>query len=60
MKAPRDQHFLVDPRAIKRIADIVDALVAQTRAIEKAVIVLDLGDVAFEGSDSLDAPHKVR
>lgn len=24
MKAPRDQHFLVDPRAIKRIADIVD------------------------------------
>ena len=24
MKAPRDQHFLVDPRAIKRIADIVE------------------------------------
>lgn len=24
MKAPRDQHFLVDPRAINRIADVVD------------------------------------
>lgn len=43
-----------------KIKAAVDALVAQTRVIEKAVLVLDLGDVAFEGSDSLDAPHKVK
>lgn len=37
----------------------VDALVAQAKSIEKAVGVMKLEGVAFEGSDSLDAPHKV-
>ena len=34
----------------------VDALIAQTRSIERVVAALGLGGVAFEGSDSLDNP----
>jgi len=41
------------------IQDVVDALLAQTKAIERAVAVLDLKAIEFEGSDSLDAPEKV-
>ena len=37
----------------------IDALVAQTKGIEKAVEALGLGAVQFEGSDSLDEPQKV-
>ena len=37
----------------------VDALVAQTRAIERAVDALALQPIAFEGSDSLDDPTAV-
>ena len=37
----------------------IDALIDQTRSIERAVAVLDLGAVAFEGSDSLDNPNAV-
>ena len=37
----------------------VAALVAQTREIERAVAVLDLDRIAFEGSDSLDDPSAV-
>ncbi|WP_349359189.1 imelysin family protein [Stappia sp.] len=37
----------------------IDALIDQTRSIEKVVLALDLGDVAFEGSDSLDNPGAV-
>ncbi|MGE3738275.1 MAG: imelysin family protein [Geminicoccaceae bacterium] len=37
----------------------VDALVAQTREIEKAVAALGLDQLAFEGSDSLDNPEAV-
>ncbi len=37
----------------------VDALVAQTRAIEGAVAALGLDQLAFEGSDSLDNPEAV-
>ena len=37
----------------------VDALVAQTRDIERAVSVLGLDQIAFEGSDSLDNPSAV-
>ena len=37
----------------------VDALVAQTRAIERTVAALGLAQVAFEGSDSLDNPEAV-
>jgi len=37
----------------------IDGLVAQTRSIERAVSVLDLGKIDFEGSDSLDNPKAV-
>ena len=40
----------------KVVQDVVDALLAQTKAIERAVAVLDLKSIEFEGSDSLDAP----
>ncbi|MEX2165612.1 MAG: imelysin family protein [Methyloceanibacter sp.] len=39
---------------------VVDALRDQTKAIERAVGVLDLKAIAFEGSNSLDAPEKVQ
>jgi len=38
---------------------VVDALLGQTKAIERAVAALDLKSIEFEGSDSLDAPGKV-
>ncbi len=37
----------------------VDALIAQTRGIERAVTALALGEIAIEGSDSLDNPSAV-
>jgi putative iron-regulated protein len=37
----------------------IDALVDQTRTIERIVAALDLGEIAFEGSDSLDNPEAV-
>jgi len=37
----------------------IDALIAQTRSIERAVAVLGLDEIAFEGSDSLDNPNAV-
>ncbi|WP_421914607.1 imelysin family protein [Mesorhizobium sp.] len=37
----------------------VDALVDQTKSIERAVAALKLNAIAFEGSKSLDAPDKV-
>ena len=37
----------------------IDALVDQTRSIERAVAALKLNAIAFEGSDSLDAPDTV-
>jgi putative iron-regulated protein len=37
----------------------IDALVDQTKSIERAVSTLKLDAIAFEGSDSLDAPDKV-
>lgn len=43
-----------------KVKAAIDALVAQTRAIEKAVHVMGLDAMTFEGSDSLDAPHKVK
>jgi putative iron-regulated protein len=36
-----------------------DALVTQTRSIERVVAVLELGGVAVEGSDSIDNPNAV-
>lgn len=41
------------------IMGAVDALVGQTRAIERAVTALGGDEIAFEGSDSLDAPEAV-
>lgn len=43
----------------KVVQGAIDALIAQTRAIETAVAALKLGKIEFEGSDSLDAPDKV-
>jgi putative iron-regulated protein len=37
----------------------IDALVTQTRSIERAVEALKLDGIAFEGSDSLDNPNAV-
>ncbi|MFP4327089.1 MAG: imelysin family protein [Paracoccaceae bacterium] len=37
----------------------VDALIAQTRSIERIVAAQDLDGIAFEGSDSLDNPSAV-
>jgi putative iron-regulated protein len=37
----------------------IDALVAQTQAIEDAVAALELDEIGFEGSDSLDNPNAV-
>ncbi|MEE4379874.1 MAG: imelysin family protein [Candidatus Competibacteraceae bacterium] len=42
-----------------KVMAAIDALLNQTKAIEKAVVVLDLEPIAFEGSDSLDDPSKV-
>ncbi|MEP7241122.1 MAG: imelysin family protein [Devosia sp.] len=42
----------------KVVQDVIDALIAQTRGIERAVALLKL-DVAVEGSDSLDNPNAV-
>lgn len=41
------------------IMGAVDALVTQTASIERAVTVLGLSKVEFEGSDSLDNPNSV-
>ena len=49
-----------NPEGNAKVQAAIDALVAQTRAIEKAVSVMGLDAIAFEGSDSLDAPHKVQ
>ena len=42
-----------------RVQAAVDALTAQTRAIEKVVAALRLASIEFEGSDSLDDPEAV-
>jgi putative iron-regulated protein len=38
---------------------VIAGLLDQTKSIEKAVAALDLGSIAFEGSDSLDNPDAV-
>jgi len=42
-----------------KVMAAIHALLAQTKAIEQAVSVLELDTIAFEGSDSLDAPKKI-
>lgn len=41
------------------IMGAVDALVTQTKSIERAVAALGQGEIAFEGSDSLDNPDAI-
>jgi putative iron-regulated protein len=48
-----------NPDGNAMIQSVVDALAAQAKAFEEAIAVLGLEGVAFEGSDSLDAPEKV-
>jgi putative iron-regulated protein len=43
----------------KLLQDVVDALLAQTKAIERAVATLDLKAIAFAESDSLDTSEGV-
>lgn len=42
-----------------KVQGVIDALVAQTRTLEKIVAGLALGDAKFEGSESLDDPSAV-
>lgn len=42
-----------------KIMAAINALLNQTKGIEKAVVTLNLGNIAFEGSDSLDNPEAV-
>jgi putative iron-regulated protein len=44
----------------KVVQAAVDGLIAQTRAVEKAVDALKIGAIAVEGSDSLDNPTAVQ
>lgn len=37
----------------------IDALIAQTRSLERVIAALELGDIQLEGSDSLDNPTAV-
>jgi putative iron-regulated protein len=41
------------------VQKVIDSLLDQTKAIERAVAALDLSAIEFEGSDSLDKPRKV-
>ena len=42
-----------------RVQAAIDALITQTRTIERAIAALDLGGVSIEGSDSLDSASAV-
>jgi len=44
----------------QKIMDVVNALLNTTKGIEKAIATLQLEELAFEGSDSLDSPEKVQ
>ena len=48
-----------NPQGNAIVQSAIDALVNQTRSIEKAVTKLGLNTIEFEGSDSLDAPENV-
>jgi putative iron-regulated protein len=43
----------------KKVQASIDSLIAQAKELEKALPVLGLSKIKFEGSDSLDAPEKV-
>lgn len=66
LKAAADAGFAYDQmleRGNKKgeafITEAVDALVMQTKSIERATVALGLDKIAFEGSDSLDNPKAV-
>ncbi len=48
-----------NPAGNEKVMAAVDSLLDLTKSIEKGVSVLELEPIAFEGSDSLDAPEKV-
>ncbi|HEX2840088.1 imelysin family protein [Hyphomicrobium sp.] len=50
---------LDNPEGNAVVQAAIDALIAQAKEFERAVAALDLKDIKFEGSDSLDAPDKV-
>lgn len=50
---------LDNPEGNAVVQAAIDALIAQAKELERAITVLDLKDIKFEGSDSLDAPDKV-
>jgi putative iron-regulated protein len=55
-----DQMLAEDnPEGNALIQAAIDALLEQTKAIERIVAALDLGPLAFEGSNSLDNPDAV-
>ena len=56
-----DQLIAADnPEGNAKVMAAIEALLAQTREIERAVNTLGLAGIAFEGSDSLDAPQTVQ
>jgi putative iron-regulated protein len=48
-----------NPKGNAIVQAVIDALLEQTKTVEKIVVALDLGPLAFEGSDSLDDPEAV-
>jgi len=48
-----------NPEGNAMVQSVVDALAAQAKTFEEAIAALGLDSIAFEGSDSLDAPEKV-
>jgi putative iron-regulated protein len=48
-----------NPKGNALVQAAIDALLEQTKTIEKIIVALDLGPLAFEGSDSLDNPEAV-
>ena len=50
---------LDNPEGNAVVQAAIDALIAQAKELERAITALDLKDIKFEGSDSLDAPDKV-
>jgi putative iron-regulated protein len=59
-KMAYDQMLAADnPEGNAMVEAVIAALLEQTRQIEQVVSALDLGSLAFEGSDSLDDPEAV-
>ena len=48
-----------NPEGAAVVQSAIDALIAQTRPIERLIAAFDLGDIQLEGSDSLDNPGAV-